>query len=155
MKRAVSAFAALILVGVGGTLLWSHHRSAAAETARVEVIGVAPMLVENLLSYNSDTVDEDLAHAAEGASGTFQDRFAEFGSKTVAPQSKEQGISTKARVVDVGVLSAAEDRAELLLFVDQITTSVARPAPASTSSRVEVTLDRVDGTWLVSAMTPV
>ena len=155
MKRVVLVCAALILVGVGGTLLWSHHRSAAADTARVEVIGVAPMLVENLLSYNSDTVDDDLARAAEGASGTFQDSFAEFGSKTVAPQSKEQGISTKARVVDVGVRSVAADRAELLMFVDQITTSIARPAPASTSSRVEVTLDRVEGTWLVSAMTPV
>ncbi|GAA3187726.1 hypothetical protein [Rhodococcus baikonurensis] len=155
MKRVVLVCAALILVGVGGTLLWSHHRSAAADTARVEVIGVAPMLVENLLSYNSDTVDDDLARAAEGASGTFQDSFAEFGSKTVAPQSKEQGISTEARVVDVGVRSVAADRAELLMFVDQITTSIARPAPASTSSRVEVTLDRVDGTWLVSAMIPV
>ncbi|QQM21831.1 hypothetical protein I7X09_28485 [Rhodococcus sp. P-2] len=155
MKRVVLVCAALILVGVGGTLLWSHHRSAAADTARVEVIGVAPMLVENLLSYNSDTVDDDLARAAEGASGTFQDSFAEFGSKTVAPQSKEQGNSTKARVVDVGVRSVAADRAELLMFVDQITTSIARPAPASTSSRVEVTLDRVDGTWLVSAMIPV
>jgi Mce-associated membrane protein len=155
VKRVVLVCAALILVGVGGTLLWSHHRSAAADTARVEVIGVAPMLVENLLSYNSDTVDDDLARAAEGASGTFQDSFAEFGSKTVAPQSKEQGISTKARVVDVGVRSVAADRAELLMFVDQITTSIARPAPASTSSRVEVTLDRVDGTWLVSAMIPV
>ncbi|MFF1555278.1 hypothetical protein ACFVX3_30090 [Rhodococcus erythropolis] len=155
MKRVVLVCAALILVGVGGTLLWSHHRSAATDTARVEVIGVAPMLVENLLSYNSDTVDDDLARAAEGASGTFQDSFAEFGSKTVAPQSKEQGISTKARVVDVGVRSVAADRAELLMFVDQITTSIARPAPASTSSRVEVTLDRVDGTWLVSAMIPV
>ncbi|MDP1142788.1 hypothetical protein, partial [Klebsiella pneumoniae] len=78
-------------------------------------IGVAPMLVENLLSYNSDTVDDDLARAAEGASGTFQDSFAEFGSKTVAPQSKEQGISTEARVVDVGVRSVAADRAELLM----------------------------------------
>ncbi|MBT2269738.1 hypothetical protein [Rhodococcus erythropolis] len=155
MKRVIFACAVLILVGVGGTLLWSHHRSAAADTARVEVIGVAPMLVEKLLSYNSDTVDDDLARAAEGASETFQDSFAEFGSKTVAPQSKAQGISTKARVVDVGVRSVAADRAELLMFVDQITTSIARPAPASTSSRVEVTLDRVDGTWLVSAMTPV
>ncbi|MDV6274940.1 hypothetical protein R3Q06_15680 [Rhodococcus erythropolis] len=151
----VMALAALILVGVGGTAIWSHHSSGAAETARVEVIGVAPTLVEKLLSYNSDTVDEDLARAAEGASGSFQDSFTEFGSKTVAPQSREQGISTKARVVDVGVLSAGADRAEVLMFVDQITTSTAQPAPASTSSRVEVTLDRVEGTWLVSAMTPV
>ena len=155
MKRMVIALAALVLMGVGGTAIWSHHRSGDAETARAEVIGVAPTLVEKLLSYNSDTVDDDLARAAEGAGGSFQDSFTEFGSKTVAPQSKEQGISMKARVVDVGVLSAAADRAELLLFVDQITTSIARPAPASTSSRVEVTLDRVDGTWLVSAMTPI
>lgn len=155
MKRMVIALAALVLMGVGGTAIWSHHRSAAAETSRVEVIGVAPMLVENLLSYNSDTVDDDLARGAEGAGGQFHDNFTEFGSKTVAPQSKEQGISTKARVVDLGVLSVTADRAEMLLFVDQITTSIARPAPASTSSRVEVTLDRVEGTWLVSSMTPV
>lgn len=154
MKRMVIALAALVLMGVGGTAIWSHHRSGDAETARAEVIGVAPTLVEKLLSYNSDTVDDDLARAPKAPADRFR-TVSRIGSKTVAPQSKEQGISTKARVVDVGVLSVAADRAEVLVFVDQITTSTAQPAPASTSSRVEVTLDRVEGTWLVSAMTPV
>ncbi|TQF67245.1 hypothetical protein FK531_15600 [Rhodococcus spelaei] len=139
----------------GGVLVWAHRHSVAVEAARVEAIAAAPGRVEALLSYNAPTVDRDLDAAAGGATGSFKDGFVEFGTKTVAPQSKEKGISTKARVVDVGFISGATDHAELLLFVDQITTSVAQPAPATTSSRVRVGVERVDGQWLVSELTPV
>ncbi|WP_345343477.1 hypothetical protein [Rhodococcus olei] len=41
------------------------------------------------------------------------------------------------------------------MFVDQITTSTARPTPASTTSRVEVGLDLVDGRWQIGELAPV
>lgn len=88
MKRMVIALAALVLMGVGGTAIWSHHRSGDAETARAEVIGVAPTLVEKLLSYNSDTVDDDLARAAEAPA----DRF-----RTVSPNSDRKQLPHSRR----------------------------------------------------------
>lgn len=154
MKRVVVAVAALVLLGLGASLLLGHHRSTATESARIAAVEAGPALVEDLLGYNSETVDDDLARAAEGAHGAFRESFVSFGSAVVAPRSKDQGISTKARVVDVGVLTAATDHATLLMFVDQITTSIAQPAPASTSSRVQVSLDRIDGRWLVGEMRP-
>lgn len=115
----------------------------------------APALVEDVLTYTSETVDSDLAVGADAVTGTFKEEFVEFAATSVAPQSKAQGISTRARVVDVGLLGVALDRVELLMFVDQITTSFAQPAPASSSSRVQVTVVRVGDRWLVGELTPI
>ncbi|MFC9789928.1 hypothetical protein [Rhodococcus sp. NPDC127528] len=155
LHRAVVALVVFALVAAGGALVFAHRHAASVEAARGEATAAAPGRVEALLSYNAQTVDEDLAAAAEGTTGSFRENFVEFGTKTVAPQSKEQGLSTRARVVDVGFLGGTTDHAQLLLFVDQITTSVSQPAPASTSSRVRVGVDLVDGRWVVSELTPI
>ncbi|MFE3292215.1 hypothetical protein [Rhodococcus sp. NPDC059234] len=154
-RRGAVVLVGFALVVTSGALVWTHRQAVTAETARGGAIAAAPGRVEALLSYNAQTVDQDLAAAATGTTGSFKEGFVDFSTKTVAPQSKEQGLSTRARVVDVGFLGGTRDHAQLLLFVDQITTSVAHPAPASTSSRVRVGVDLVDGQWLVSEVTPI
>lgn len=154
-RRLAAVVVAVVLAFTSGALLWTHRQASERESARAEAIAAAPGRVEALLSYDSPTVDADLARAAGGATGEFGDGFREFASKTVAPQSKERQISTRARVAEVGFLSGTANHAQLLMFVDQITTSAAQPAPATASSRVRVGLDLVDGQWLVSEMTPI
>lgn len=155
MRRAISVVLVAVLAIAACALLWIRRDGDALESARADAIAMAPALVEDLLTYTSEMVDSDLAAGAGAATGTFKDEFVEFAATTVAPQSKAQGISTSARVVDVGLLGAMFDRVELLMFVDQITTSFAQPAPASSSSRVKVTVERVDDRWLVSELTPI
>lgn len=155
MRRVIAAVLTAVLVIAAGALLWIRHEAAALETVRAELMAEAPTLVEDLLSYNSETVDRDLGEAANGATGSFKDGFVDFATTSVVPQSREKGISTRARVVDIGLLSAGDDHAELLMFVDQITTSFAQPAPASSSSRVRVTVERMDGRWFIGELTPI
>ncbi|MGG7104018.1 hypothetical protein [Rhodococcus sp. 24CO] len=155
MRRAISVVLVAVLAIAACALLWIRRDTAALESVRADAMAQAPALVEDLLTYTSEMVDRDLAAGAGGATGTFRDEFVEFSATTVAPQSKVQGISTSARVVDVGLLDTTRDRVELLMFVDQITTSFAQPAPASSSSRVQVAVERVGDRWLVSELTPI
>ncbi|MGW0175093.1 hypothetical protein ACWDUM_14760 [Rhodococcus sp. NPDC003322] len=150
-----AALAVVAMVVAFTALSWANRAAAEREAVRTDAVAVGPALVESVLSYNSPTVDADLDRAAQAATGGFRERFTDYATKTVAPQSKEQGISTRARVVDVGFVSGTDDHAQLLMFVDQITTSTAQPAPASATSRVEVGLDLVDGQWRIAELTPV
>jgi Mce-associated membrane protein len=47
------------------------------------------------------------------------------------------------------------DRAVVLLFVNQVTTSKDRPDPALAASSVLVTLTKEQGRWLISEFNPV
>lgn len=149
---ALFATAAVVALAV---LAWVGRSDAAREAARVDALAAAPSLVETVLSYNSPTVDADLAEAAAVTTGDFRGRFTEYATKTVAPQSKTDGTSTRARVVDVGYLDGTADHVRVLAFVNQITTSTTRPAPASAGSRIEVGLDLVDGEWRIGELTPI
>ncbi|MFC7451005.1 hypothetical protein [Rhodococcus daqingensis] len=157
-RRVLGAGAALLLVAsllVTAWLVWTNRTAAERESARGEALAAAPGYIEALLSYDAATVDADLDEAARGATGEFAGRFREFAANTVAPESKRQGLSTRARIAEAGYVSGDADRARLLVFIDQITTSTQSPAPTSTSSRVLVSMERVGDNWLVAEMTPI
>lgn len=145
----------LVLAAAFATGTAVTRAASAREEARADALVEGPALVETLLSYNSPTVDADLAAAAVVTAGDFRDGFTEYVTNTVVPQSKASGTSTRARVVESGYLSGTADHVRLLMFVDQITTSTVQPAPAATTSRVEVGLDLVDGEWRITELTPV
>ena len=72
----------------------------------------------------------------------------------VAPGAKQQHITAVAKVPAAASVSATEDHAVVLVFVDQ-TTTIGNDAPTQTTSSVRVTLDRVRGRWLISQFDPV
>jgi Mce-associated membrane protein len=67
----------------------------------------------------------------------------------VVPNAIQQDITASARVPAAAVVSAAADRAVLLAYVDQ-TTAVGKESPTQTNSSVRVTMERVDGRWLIA-----
>jgi Mce-associated membrane protein len=157
-RRVAAGGAVLVLLVsllVTAALMWTNRTTAQRESARGEALAAAPERIEALLSYDAATVDADLEQAARGATGTFAEGFRDFAANTVAPKSKSEGISTRARIAETGYLDGAADQARLLAFVDQITTSTLSPAPTSTSSRVIVTMERVGDEWLIAEMTPI
>ncbi|WP_156959585.1 hypothetical protein [Nocardia sp. BMG51109] len=134
-------------------LVRDNRHDAATAAARRDAPPAARETIAAMLSYAADTVDKDLA-AVPGLTGPFQDDYHNLVNRTIVPVAKEKGVSTKARVVSTGVLSASTDRATLLMYIDQVTISTAAPSPTTSSSRVTVTAEKHDGHWLVSGMTP-
>jgi Mce-associated membrane protein len=62
----------------------------------------------------------------------------------------ENKASAHGVVVESAVRSATTDTVEVMLFVDQSVSNVSAPEPRLDRSRVEITMQKVDGRWLAS-----
>jgi Mce-associated membrane protein len=145
---------ALLLALGAGYLKWQYGSSQAAVVARIESVQTAKDSTIALLSYRPDSVDKDLAAARDRLTGNFRDSYTSLTKDVVIPGAKQKQISAVATVPAAASVSANENHAVVLAFVDQ-TVMVGNGAPSSTASAVRVTLDKVDGRWLISGFEPV
>jgi Mce-associated membrane protein len=107
-----------------------------------------------LLSYRPDTVEKDLEAAKSRMTGIFLTSYSSLTHDVVIPGAKQKQISAVATVPAAASATATSTHAVVLLFVNQ-SVIVGQGAPTSTASSVRVTLDKVDGRWLISKFDPV
>lgn len=156
--RFVKWIAAAALLGLCAAIFLLYQRveqSSDVDAARQSAMDAARTRLPQLLSYDYHTLDRDLAGARAGTTGAFRDQFAELSTKVVAPAAAQQEIVTRTTVTGTSVVSADPDRVVLLVFLDQVTQTKADPSSRIDGARVRATLQRQDGQWLVSALTPV
>ena len=92
--------------------------------------------------------------AYDKLTGPFRDSYTQLTHEVVIPSARQQHISAVATVPGAASVSASENQAVVLVFVDQ-TVTVAGGAPSNTASTVKVTLDKIGDQWLVSGFDPV
>lgn len=107
-----------------------------------------------MLSYGPDTAEAKLTAVQDRLTGSFRDSYLSLVHDVVVPGAKEKQIESVATVPAAASVSATENRSVVLLFINQAIT-MGSGAPESTMSSVRVTLDRVNGRWLISAFDPV
>lgn len=120
-----------------------------------QVLEAASQGTVSTLTYHAETFDKDLAAAKAHLTGEFLKYYGEFAEQLVAPAVKRQHVDTTASVVKAAVSELHPDRAVVLLFVDQVTTSAERPDPATATSSVLVTVTRTQIGWQISEFKPV
>lgn len=145
---------ALVLAGAAGYLKWQDASVRDTASARAESVRAATEGTVALLSYRPETVQKDLEAARRRLTGTFLNAYTELTHQVVIPGAKQKRISAVATVPAAASMSASADNAVVLLFVNQ-TIIVGQDAPANTASNVRVTLDKIDGRWLISQFDPV
>lgn len=150
----ISPGLALVLALGAGYLRWWAGSSTDLTAARAESVQAARDDAVALLSYRADSVDKDLAAARERLTGEFKDAYAELTRQVVIPGAKEKHISSVAKVNAAASVSVTAKHAVALVFVDQ-TVTIGDGAPTDTQPVVRMTLDKVDGRWLVSRFDPV
>lgn len=144
-----------LLLTVGAAFLKWHESSArGAELAAAQSVQAASDITVTLLSYRPDTVDKDLGDARSRLTGEFLDSYTSLTNDVVIPGAKQQRISAVATVPAAASVSASENHAVVMVFVNQ-STIVGSDAPTDTASTVKVTLERIGGRWLISEFEPV
>jgi Mce-associated membrane protein len=147
------ALALIIALGVG-YLKWldgtARESRAAAETS----VRAASESTVAILSYKPETVDRDLKAATDRLTAGFRQQYTQLVNDVVAPGAKQQHITAVATVPAAASVSATGKHAVVLVFVDQ-TTTIGNDAPTQTTSSVRVSLENVDGRWLISQFDPV
>ncbi|WP_414687617.1 twin-arginine translocation pathway signal [Mycobacterium sp.] len=102
-----------------------------------------------LLSYSPDSLGSDFANAKSRLTDDFQDYYKRFTEQIVAPAA-QRGLTTRVRVVKAAVSELHPNSAVVLVFIDQKTASKDKPQPVKTGSSVQVTLTKVNGSWLIA-----
>jgi Mce-associated membrane protein len=145
---------ALILFMIAGYLKWTDTTIRESQTARTESVQAARDGTVALLSYTPANVDKQLMAARDLLTGDFRNAYTGLTNDVVIPGAKQQQITAVATVPAASSVSAAANHAVVLVFVNQ-TTTVGSSAPSALASTVRVTLDKVDGRWLISQFDPV
>jgi Mce-associated membrane protein len=145
---------ALLLAVAAGYLLWTGGSTDGAALARTESVRVASEDAIALLSYKPESADKDLNAARDRLTGDFKDAYTDLIRRVVIPGAKEKQISAVVKVSAAASVSATANHAVVLLFANQ-TVTIGQGAPTDTQPVIRVTLDKVNGRWLVSHFDPV
>ena len=108
-----------------------------------------------LLSYSPESLDQDFANAKSKLTGDFLSYYTQFTEQIVTPAAREKSVKTAASVVRAAVSEIAPESAEVLVFINQTTTSKENPDGAFAASSVKVGLTKIDGNWLIDSFDPV
>jgi Mce-associated membrane protein len=150
---ALPVLALILALGVG-YLKWLDGTARESRAAAEQSIRAASDSTVAILSYKPETVDQELKAAADRLAEPFRQQYTQLVNDVVAPGAKQQHISAVATVPAAASVWATGKQAVVLVFVDQ-TTTIGTDAPTQSTSSVRVSLDKVDGRWLISQFDPV
>jgi len=139
------------------TLYFTSYRPAQLTDAAAQatVLDVAKSGAVAILSYSPETLESDLSDAKSRLTGDFLDYYIDFTDEAVRPAVQTKQVSTTANVARGAVTEMHANTAKVLLFINQATTSETLTTPSVAQSSILVTLDRVNGKWLISGFDPI
>jgi Mce-associated membrane protein len=128
----------------------SEEESARAlHSAVIEAPSVAERAAKDLLSYRYDTFDKDIAQARQYLSDDYRPEYVASIQDVVSRPAQQIGAVVEAEVLASGVVEATGERSDVLVFVNQATTSAADTQPKTALNRVVFTMVQRDGRWVV------
>lgn len=142
----------LLLAGLAGFLV---QRSVAtrgpgsAEEARGDAIGAARSAARVLFSYDYRHLEKDFQAGRAVTTGEFAKEYQRTTSKLIDDVAVRFKASVVADVSDAAVVRAESDRVVALVFLNQQSQSSLSGSAKITQSRLEMTLVKRDGRWLV------
>lgn len=136
-----------------GYLKFRQSSVSSRQAAAISSVHAATDGTIALLSYRPDTARDTLTAARDRLTGSFRDSYTSLTNDVVIPGSTQKRISATATVPAAASVSATENHAVVLVFVDQ-SVIVGDDAPSATASAVQVTLDKIGSRWLISGFDP-
>ncbi|WP_329227265.1 hypothetical protein [Streptomyces canus] len=160
-RLLITTLCVLLVAGLvaAAVLGWRYREGSRAEQARGQALAAARQAAPVVLSYDYRHLDRDFAAARAQLTGHFRDEYAKTTTAVVGPTARKYHGVVKATVAAptggspaASVISASADRAVVLLFVNQVTTSTQVSGSRVDLNRVRMTLTRTSDGWRVSAV---
>lgn len=121
------------------------------EDARTGLLVAAADLSQRVLTYHHDTFDQDLEVAAARLTPDFREEY-DSAMEQVRANTEKNKISQEATAVSSAIISAQTDEAQVLVFINQETSSAKTKANQLIRNRLVVDLVRVDGDWAIAGV---
>jgi Mce-associated membrane protein len=122
------------------------------DSAAREAQVAAERAVVPVLSYDYETLEADQRAAQALMTGGYREEYDKLFTvlEDNAPQTQTR---VAADVIASGIVRAAADRVQVLVFVDRPTTNKLNAEPVVYKDQVTVAMQLVDGEWLVDDLT--
>jgi Mce-associated membrane protein len=153
----VVALVLVVTAGVLGLFTWSWS-DVRTQDAVDEASRTAPAAAERasaaILSYGYSSLDADEKAAERYMTPDYRKKYADTFNRLVKPNATKLKAKVEAEVKASGVAHADPDRVNVLLYVNQTTRSTANGGePQVALNRVQLSMVKRDGTWLVNDIT--
>ena len=142
----------VLLLGALAGYLVTRPAGNALEQHRRDALTAARSSSRLVFSYDYRHLAKDFAAAQAVTTGAFRKEYAATTGKLVSDVAPRYQAVVVADVSNAAIESATADRAVVLVFVNQQSTSTVTKAAKLTQSRLEMTLVRIGGNWLVSGV---
>jgi Mce-associated membrane protein len=162
VMAALALMAVVLLVLAAGPFVdgmgWQDYRTVQAQgdldQARRQAPAAAERAAEAILSYDYKSLEADRDAAAALMTPRYRKQYLDTFDSLVTDAAKERKAHVEASVRASGVSQAGADRVEVLLFVNQTTTSTANSGePQTALNRVMFSMVRSGGAWRVDDIT--
>ena len=134
-------------------LSWRAQRFSAviSSTSRTLSIAVeaARKYAADLASYDYRKLDDNFTTVTDNSTGQFAEQYEHVSSALTELIEQQQAVSDGS-VLSAGIAELDENRAVVLLFVDQKITNVNSPEPRIDRTRMQMTLSRENNHWLIA-----
>jgi Mce-associated membrane protein len=159
---AVLATGAVAAGAYFGTRGWAAYQEEQQAQTYQQSLEQATAAAENaalaVLAYDHESLEADRDAAAKFLTDDYRPEYVETFDTLVAPTASETKATVEATVLASAAMTAGSrerpDQIPVLLFVNQATTSSTTSGqPRVALNRVRFDMVRVDGTWLVDAIT--
>ena len=160
-RRARIVFATICLLGVvaiavTGYFTYQVRLQDNQRDDRAQALAAMQSSVPKLLSYNGNSdLNQEFAAKYDLLTGKFRDDFTSLTKSSIIPAAAAHRIVTNAKIAESGVVSSADDSVNVLMFINQTTTSSEDPAPQLDGSRVKITAVRSGDEWKIGGLQPV
>ncbi|WP_432827660.1 hypothetical protein [Dactylosporangium sp. CA-092794] len=149
-RGTVALLIAVVLgAGLAAAGWYEHDRAHRRDVAVRQSLAAADAAAQAIFSYDYRSFDASVANGRAFATGDFAAEYAQTTAALKSNAVSEQAI-VRASVSASGVVSAAPDRVELLLYVDQYRRNTNITGEKVDQNRVVLTMVPVGGAWKVS-----
>lgn len=160
-RRSLIAYAAagvLAIALIVGTVFfgWRHfYTDRLVDQARAQAPTAASRQAAVMLTYDYGSAKAELTKAADGLTGDFRNDYLNLVDKVIAPGAEQKQLTVKVDVRAAAVVTAEPDKATVLVFLNQMTTSKDNAQAVVTPSRVRMDMRKVNGQWLAASLQPI
>jgi Mce-associated membrane protein len=145
----------VVVLAVAAVILFLRWQSGkAADSARTAAVTAANQEVPALLSYSYGSFGAALAKAKADTTPQFGATYTKLMSGQVESQATKDQVVTQATVSGTAIETSGSGSVTLLMFLNQQTKTNAKAQAVLNDTAVRVTMQSVNGTWLVGNLAP-
>ena len=146
------AVAVLVLAGAATWLAETTPSDRSVDDATAAAQSAAERAVVPIQSYDARHLDESRAAAEQYLTGDYRAEYAKVFDGIIRENAPSTGTVLTADLVRSGVVRSGDDRVQVFLLVNQTRTNARDKQPQVYKNWVTMTMQRVDGDWLVAGM---